>query len=335
MNNLNIALCCKRCGNILIQQPDGFVCNYCMQTYPIEDSIVLMEEKNKEIDLRIGDNLLDLYKLRDERKYYNSYIQSNVEYLARLHSVNFPNFHTKLLSPYISNSTIVDLGCGQLPYINSFPDTINTYYGLDLSKESLVIAQQNFKRKFRLVLVHHGIKDTPFHDGSVDIVLSSEVLEHLDDPFGYLREINRILKDGGHLSLSTPCVSIYFYPANLFSVLVKPFIWYKEVNAHRYWKEALKWHPALQPSILRRWLVKTGFSVERHESRLWYYGSSPKLVWRFFSFLEKMGVDSSYKMFGKCLELTDRLLASNLPVIKWCGIRQFVLVKKVSNIKGR
>ena len=324
---------CKLCNGNLVRLSDKFICNHCSQAYTIESGIVLMEDKDKRTNLRIGDNLLDLHKLRDERKYYDSYIHSDVEYVARLHSVNFSNFHIKLLFPYISNSTIVDLGCGQIPYINSFPDTINTYYGLDLSKESLVIVQQNFKRKFPLVLVHHGIKDTPFHDNSVDIVLSSEVLEHLDDPISYLREINRILKDGGHLSLSTPCVSIYFYPVNLFSMLIKPRFWYKEVNAHRYWKEALSWHPGLQPSILRRWLVKAGFSIELHKSRLWYYGSPPKLVWSFFLFLEKMGVNSSYRMFGKYLELTNRLLASNLPVIKWCGIRQFVLVKKVKGYK--
>ncbi len=49
----------------------------------------------------------------------------------------------------------------------------------------------------------------------MDIVVSSEVLEHLDHPKEYLQEIYRVMKEGGYLSLSTPCVSTYFYPHNL------------------------------------------------------------------------------------------------------------------------
>lgn len=48
----------------------------------------------------------------------------------------------------------------------------------------------------------------PFEDESFDIVLFTEVLEHItEDPMFALSEINRILKVGGRLLLSTPNLS--------------------------------------------------------------------------------------------------------------------------------
>ena len=41
-------------------------------------------------------------------------------------------------------------------------------------------------------------------DASVDAVLALEVIEHLENPRGFLREISRVLRAGGGLVLSTP-----------------------------------------------------------------------------------------------------------------------------------
>jgi len=329
MKNGKTILCCKLCGSFLTQKPDRYLCNNCSKAYPVREGIVLMEEKNEEIDLRIGGNLLDFYELGNERKYYGSYVQSDVEYVARLHSVNFLNFHAKLLSPYLSNSIILDLGCGQLPYVESFSETqVKEFYGVDLSFESLKIARRNFKQTFPLNLVRHGVKNIPFREHSVDIVVSSEVLEHLDHPKNYLREIYKVMKKGGYISLSTPCASMYLYPFNLLHLVTKPVDWLKKLNCHNYWKEALNWHPGLRPRILRRWMEETGFSIRRHETRLWYYDSPLKLMWRLFSLIEKAEILSAGNIFSKYLKLMDKLLGLNISLIKWFGIRQFILCQK-------
>jgi ubiquinone/menaquinone biosynthesis C-methylase UbiE len=287
-----------------------------------------MEEK-EGTDLRIGEHLLDLYELRNKRKYYGSYIKSDVEYAARLYSVNFSNFHADLLSPYLSDSIILDLGCGQLPYVESFSETkVKGFYGVDLSLESLKIARRNFNKAFPLFLIKYGVKNIPFRDASVDIAVSSEVIEHIDHPYDYLKEIYRVMRKGGYLSLSTPCASMYLYPHNLLYMATKPFNWVQKLNGHKHWKEALHWHPGLRPKILRKWLEETGFSILRHVTRLWFYHTPVRLMWRLFSIIEKIGIPYSSDIFFKYLRMMDRLLSSSIPIVNKAGIRQFILCRK-------
>ena len=44
----------------------------------------------------------------------------------------------------------------------------------------------------------------PLPDKSFDIVVSVEGIEHLENPHSFLREVNRVLKEGGTLILTTP-----------------------------------------------------------------------------------------------------------------------------------
>jgi SAM-dependent methyltransferase len=47
---------------------------------------------------------------------------------------------------------------------------------------------------------------TPFPDGSLDVVLCIECIEHMENPFHLIRELARILAQGGEVIISTPNV---------------------------------------------------------------------------------------------------------------------------------
>ena len=49
----------------------------------------------------------------------------------------------------------------------------------------------------------------PFAEGSLDVVISQEVFEHLSDPSAALREAARVLKPGGQLYLQVPFIIGY------------------------------------------------------------------------------------------------------------------------------
>ena len=92
---------------------------------------------------------------------------------------------------HLRNSTVIDLGCGNKPFRDLFPIETN-YIGIDFFTESAADILHDFRR---------GI---PIAGSSADVVILSEALEHLPNPFLILAEVDRILRPGGHLFISTP-----------------------------------------------------------------------------------------------------------------------------------
>ena len=57
----------------------------------------------------------------------------------------------------------------------------------------------------------------PFADNSFDLVLSSEVIEHILEPEHFVQEIARVLKPDGYLLLTTPNWNSFFWLGALVS----------------------------------------------------------------------------------------------------------------------
>jgi len=53
----------------------------------------------------------------------------------------------------------------------------------------------------------HKHNDLPYDDASFDYVISVETIEHLENPWHFLRELSRILKPDGVLILTTPNIN--------------------------------------------------------------------------------------------------------------------------------
>lgn len=94
-------------------------------------------------------------------------------------------------------TSIIDLGCGVAPYRSIFAATGVEYVTADLEPGQGV----------DLVCDEYG--RVPAQDGTFDIVLSNQVLEHVPDPQAYLCEARRLLKGNGLLILTTHGTWIY------------------------------------------------------------------------------------------------------------------------------
>ena len=79
--------------------------------------------------------------------------------------------------------------------------TIGPALGVDLSDETIAEASARYPSA-RFVAADALAWDHP--GDTFDLVVSHEVLEHLDDQAAYLRVAHRLLKKGGHLILTTP-----------------------------------------------------------------------------------------------------------------------------------
>lgn len=94
--------------------------------------------------------------------------------------------------------TVLDFGCAASPYRSIFDQSV-TYLGADLPGNSAADVE----------LARDG--SVPLPDASIDLVLSTQVLEHVEDPARYLRETRRLLRSGGSLMLTTHGM-MYYHP---------------------------------------------------------------------------------------------------------------------------
>lgn len=85
--------------------------------------------------------------------------------------------------------SILDFGCGGSPYRMLFPKA--TYQRADIPGDP----------SLDYIIDEDGTFSAP--DGAFDLVLSTQVLEHLLHPSSYIRECVRVLKPGGRLVLTT------------------------------------------------------------------------------------------------------------------------------------
>lgn len=92
---------------------------------------------------------------------------------------------------------LLDVGCGATPYRSLF--THCNYFGAEVPATS---PHGSVKRPD---VLFDGQR-LPLMDASVDSVLCSQVLEHVFEPIPFLREIHRVLRDGGSLMLTVPFV---------------------------------------------------------------------------------------------------------------------------------
>jgi len=95
-----------------------------------------------------------------------------------------------------SEGRVLDYGCADTPYRHFFPASVD-YLAADLSGNP----------DATVVLNSDGT--VPVADESVDVVLSTQVLEHAADPALYLSECQRVLHPGGRMLLSTHGFMVY------------------------------------------------------------------------------------------------------------------------------
>ena len=107
---------------------------------------------------------------------------------------------TRYFDHYLSSDMIVyDIGCGEKPFKQCLDGKVKSYVGVDI--------EEGFYDTGIIDIVGTAYK-VPSPNNSVDAIISSQVIEHLDRPWDALKESNRLLKKEGYLFLSFP----FLYP---------------------------------------------------------------------------------------------------------------------------
>ena len=99
-------------------------------------------------------------------------------------------------SPRDGGLRILDVGCGVKPYYPFFAERASAYVGVD------VVSNPSAE-------LLGPVEALPVEDGSFDLVLCTQVLEHCDDPAQAVRELRRVTAPGGRVLASTHGVQVY------------------------------------------------------------------------------------------------------------------------------
>ncbi|MBL7197629.1 MAG: class I SAM-dependent methyltransferase [Candidatus Omnitrophica bacterium] len=110
----------------------------------------------------------------------------------------------ELLSLYVKVGVkILDIGCYDAPLLDVLKKSIKSvdYTGVDADKVALEVA---LLRGAKVMNVNFELEDLPFDNNSFDIVIMTEILEHLRDPEKLIKKAKDILKSDGLIVISLP-----------------------------------------------------------------------------------------------------------------------------------
>ncbi len=97
----------------------------------------------------------------------------------------------------VTKPRVLDLGCGS-GWMTEILSQFGSAEGVDLAPEPA--------SQFHPHLTFHPVSRVP--PGTFDVVVSQEVIEHVDDQASYLATAHDALRGGGHLILTTPNAAV-------------------------------------------------------------------------------------------------------------------------------
>ncbi len=166
------------------------------------------------------------------------------------------------------NAAILEIGCSGGPLLQRLRSTGYTdLTGIDVSEVGIAVAQQ---RGIPNVSCMDGANLT-FPDASFDLVVASDVLEHIEDEAQALREWTRVLKPGGKLLVFVPAFQILWgkhdeinhhfrrYTAAQLSASMRSAG--LQVRRHSYWNISL-FFPTAAIRLLKRIMPKDNKRTE-------------------------------------------------------------------------
>ena len=168
-------------------------------------------------------------------------------------------FFISRFPPVKTNPMVLDVGCGGGLVSEAVARAGYSVAGIDISVKSIAVASAHASLSSDRLPVTYlvgSVYAIPFENASVDAVIISDVLEHLNDVPAALLEIKRVLKPKGVLVFDTIArtwwswLSTFYVAQQLFGIVAS--------GAH-------DWSMFINPEELERMLIENGFETKREE----------------------------------------------------------------------
>jgi len=172
---------------------------------------------------------------------------------------------------------ILDLGCGR-GWFAPFLAPYGSVTGVDYAEKGIRLAREYYGEYCDFRLAESTSDEIGLAEyRRFDVVVSSEVIEHVEDHIAFVRQLRHLLKPGGLLFLTTPNGNV----------------WDRFVHDRRYVHALQPTENWLSPSKLSQILRAEGFLILTHEGRAFSgarYGRQ--------SFLQRRSVQGFFKAIG-------------------------------------
>jgi 2-polyprenyl-3-methyl-5-hydroxy-6-metoxy-1,4-benzoquinol methylase len=250
-------------------------------------------------------------------KYYSYRDDNYVRYTHRLRIDHIQKLIVNLSNQHKASDPpkALDAGCGYGVYSVMLAEARYNVFAIDINKEEITKARQwagvrGLQNKINFQV--GDVENIDHRNSTFDLIVCSEVLEHLEHPIFGARELYRVLKPGGSAIISMPNLACLYgllqwaYRKSGFrSLLGKPPLNLHQIQHSRYWF-----------GNIQGLLKDNGFWIDHK-----YSTSHLPYLWEVDAFLEKFTTTSS---------ITSMIEApiGRLPILKYLGFNFIVVARK-------
>lgn len=178
------------------------------------------------------------------RRFYHEVDREYPEWANTYGNYNPPRALLKYLDKRDRDLRVLEIGAGGGFLLQELWDLgFRDLTGSDITTTSMAEMRS---REMELKVVGADAESLPFADGAFDLVISSDVLEHLPRPPEHIAEVRRVLGTGGRYLIKTPnrhLAESYYLLRGLYDYNI--------------------WHPSMVgPGEIKRLLRRNGFEAE-------------------------------------------------------------------------
>jgi ubiquinone/menaquinone biosynthesis C-methylase UbiE len=153
------------------------------------------------------------------KKTIKSFLFKNWQYF---HSIR--KFELEILKNYLEirkNDKVLDIGCGKGFFCSILKKAGCEVYGIDSSQESILTAKKYIDNGINF---QTGVAENlPYEDNCFDKVSSICVIEHVNNDDLFVKEVKRVLKQGGIFAFSADSLTSKYFSNEFIQQHVKDY----------------------------------------------------------------------------------------------------------------